>query len=98
MKEYVFEGGLKYYQYENEELFYNAITELLDKGYQIKNNIFLSVLLENNNERIILGYQDIDNHTPQYYYFKIKNCMKIKELIIGENSFIHTVRYFVLQS
>ena len=49
MKEYVFEGGLKYYQYENEELFYNAITELLDKGYQIKNNIFLSVLLENNN-------------------------------------------------
>lgn len=61
MKKYVFEGGLKYYQYENEELFYNAITELLDKGYQIKNNIFLSVLLENNNERIILGYQDIDN-------------------------------------
>ena len=61
MKEYVFEGGLKYYQYENEELFYNAITELLDKGYQIKNNIFLSVLLENNNERIILGYEDIDN-------------------------------------
>ena len=44
------------------------------------------------------GYQDVDHHTPQYYYFKIKNCMKIKELIIGENSFIHTVRYFVLQS